>query len=419
MASLSPEFHAVKEENPDRVAQADLVVGLLAHNDEATVEKVASKYSEGLAQDFPEARAALVLSDRHSEDRTVEAFFRAPTGPPKLAVVAPPDRRQETQGLFNLFLVAERLGAKMVVVQGADAMTVKRTWLKRLVKPLADGVADFANPLYARNAIDAPVTNLMVYPLVRALFGRRLRQPVLTDWAFNDKVLAALLACQNWPDLPGPMAPDLNAKVLAATGGFRICQTIMTEGRYGLSNERLDTPHIIRLFRELAQGVFEAMTRFKDYWPKVVRSRPTSVVGTDLKPGLYPVRYEVSLEELYGEIHALLKAAEPEWRELLAPMPGGLGQHLKEASLSDLCVTVKEWGAFLFHCGQLYETLDPAARQRLISAMTPVFLARFLTFQKQTLGLSVAQVEAKVEEAAEGMEKLKKELLGPAAAAAP
>jgi hypothetical protein len=112
-----------------------------------------------------------------------------------------------------------------------------------------------------------------------------------------------------------------------------------------------------------------------------------------------------------------LMEAEPEWRELLSDMPGDLGQRLREASLSDLCVTVRDWGAFLFYCGLLYERLDPGARQRLISAMAPAFLARFLTFQKQTLGLSVAQVEAKVEEAAEGMEKLKKELLGPPAPA--
>ncbi|MDR0550037.1 MAG: hypothetical protein LBI10_11605 [Deltaproteobacteria bacterium] len=412
MVSLSPEYQVFKEENPDNVTQADLVVGLLAHDNEATIDKVAVKVSEGQALDYPGLKTALVLSDHHSQDQTLAAFFAAATGPPKLAVVCHKDENQALQAIFNLLFVAARLKAKTVVVLNADTLTTKRTWLKRLIQPLIQGMADFTNPLYSRNAIDAPVTNLVIYPIFRALFGRRLRQPILTDWAFTHEVLEALLAFRDWPDLPGVLIPELMVKALAVAKDFRICQSIMIEGRYGLSNKRMDTPHITGLFSELTRGVFEAMTRFQDYWPKIVRSKPTSVIGTDLKPGLFPSRYEVRLEELFGEIHELIKNSEPEWRELLAGAPGDLRNYLLNVSLGDLEIDARMWGSLLFYCGDLYGQLDGTAQVRLLKAITPVFLARFLTFQKQTLGLAPTQVESKVEEGADIVEKLKRELYG-------
>ncbi|MDR1871631.1 MAG: hypothetical protein LBS60_06830 [Deltaproteobacteria bacterium] len=411
MASLAPQYHVIKEENPDQVTQADLVVGFLSRNDAPTISRMATKVSEGWRMDYPGLSTALVLSDCHSQDQTLANFFQTHTGPPKLAVVAPPEKDQATQTLFNLLMVASRLKAKIVLVQTADTLTIKRTWLRRLINPIADDLADFTNPLYSRNAIDAPVTNLMVYPMFRALFGRRLRQPILTDWAFNDQVLAALLAYKDWPDHSGLLVPELMVKTIAVTSGFRICQSIMTEGRYGLSNKRMDTPHIIKMFQELTLGVFETMIRFKEAWRAVKRSKPTSVIGTDLKPGIFPIRYDVNLKELYNEIQALLAATEPEWRRFLADRPESLRPRLLTASLEDINVSAREWGLFLFYCGNLYATLAESDRPKLLEAMTPVFLARFLSFQKQTIGLLGAQVEAKVEESAAILEWLKKELI--------
>ncbi|MDR1577521.1 MAG: hypothetical protein LBT86_04745 [Deltaproteobacteria bacterium] len=410
MATLSPEYHVIKEDNPFNVTQADLVVGFLSKNDATTIERMAIKVSEGLIQDFPGLKTVLVLSDCHSEDNVVETFFQSPTESPKLAMVTPPDRALETQGLFNLFFLAERLQAKTIVVQNADTLTIKRTWLKRLIQPILDDIADFTNPLYSRNAIDSPVTNLMVYPMIRSLFGRRLRQPILTDWAFNERFLKTLLAYPDWPTCPGLMTPELLVKVLAITGGFRICQSIMTEGRHGLSNLSMDTPHIIKMFQQLARGIFEAMARFKANWVKVTRSKPTSVIGTNLKQGLFPARYQFNFKELHTEILDLLKDTESQWRDVLG-VANDLRQYLLTTPLNDLDISAQKWGMFLFQCGGLYENLDSSGQDKLVAAITPVFLARFLTFQKNTLGLSATQVESQVEIAAVNLEKLKKEFL--------
>ncbi|MDR2142072.1 MAG: hypothetical protein LBR11_09840 [Deltaproteobacteria bacterium] len=415
MASLAPEFLVIKEENPDRVTQADLVLGVLSKNDAQTMERVVLKLTEGWAQDYPQIRAVLALADCASQDDCVERFFQASCEPPKfalpkIALISPPERAEEIQALLNLMILAQRLQAKIIVVQSADTMTIRRSWLRRLIQPLVEDIADFTNPLYSRNAIDSPVTNLMVYPLFRALFGRRLRQPILTDWAFNDRVLAEFLSFQLWPPHPGQLSPELMVKALAVTRGFRVCQSIMTEGRYGLSNKRMDTPHIIGIFHQLARGFFEIMIKLKDNWRTVTRSRPTSVIGTDLKPNLYPVRYQPRLEELYGEIQTLLAATEPQWRGILANNPGDLGQYLKNATLDSLDLTTEQWGLFLFYCGSLFENLAESERGPLLEAMTPVFLARFLAFQKQTIGLSATQVETKVEEGAANLENLKREL---------
>jgi hypothetical protein len=411
MANLSPVSHIIKEENPDNVTKADLVIGFLAKNDAETIERMVIKATEGLELDYPKLSAVLVLSDCNSSDQTVETYLAAKSPHPKMALICPPEYDLPIYGLFNLLIASEKLGAKTIIIESADTMTVKRTWIKRLISPIIDNMADFTTPLYSRNAIDSPVTNLMLYPMIRILFGRRLRQPVLTDWAFNDQVLKALLSYHKWPDFPGLLAAELTVKVLAVTGGFRICQSIMTEGRYGISNKQMDTPHIILMFRQLCQGLFDVMIKFQDFWLSVTRSRPTSVIGTDLKPGLFPVRYQVSLEELYHEIHSLLSYYQEEWTAVLAPVAGEFYGFLKNSTLDELDITSPRWSLFLFHCAHIYEKLSDPERVRLIEAITPAFLARFLSFQKKTIGLSSGLVEARVETGAENMEKLKKQYL--------
>ena len=58
-------------------------------------------------------------------------------------------------------------------------------WIELLAGPVLKGGYDYVAPLYARYKYDGTITNSIVYPLTRALYGQRIRQPIGGDFGFS------------------------------------------------------------------------------------------------------------------------------------------------------------------------------------------------------------------------------------------
>ena len=57
---------------------------------------------------------------------------------------------------------------------------------------------EFVAPLYARHRYDGTITNTIVYPLTRALYGKRIRQPIGGDFGFSGDLAARFLEFEDW-----------------------------------------------------------------------------------------------------------------------------------------------------------------------------------------------------------------------------
>src|SRR2546427_12065877 len=71
----------------------------------------------------------------------------------------------------------------------ADVTSAADEWLERLLRPVLEQKADLVVPVYARHRYDGTLTNLVLAPLVRALFGRRLHQPLAGAAALSARLL--------------------------------------------------------------------------------------------------------------------------------------------------------------------------------------------------------------------------------------
>src|SRR5258708_30864051 len=85
----------------------------------------------------------------------------------------------------TIFAIAERLGAKACVVFDADLRSITPEWVHLLLGPVCQRGFDFVAPLYVRHKHDGTITNSIVYPLTRALYGQDVRQPIRGDLRFS------------------------------------------------------------------------------------------------------------------------------------------------------------------------------------------------------------------------------------------
>jgi len=236
-SALTP---AVREE-VKRLGSADIMVGIPSFRSAATIGHVVRAAQAGLVQYFPDLRPLLVNADAGSSDDTQRVVVE--TEPPgyveEILLVHPRNRLTrisltypavaEVMGkgaaLRTLFEMAADLEVQALVVVDSDLRSIVPEWIELLAGPILKGGYDFVSPLYARHKYDGTITNTLTYPVTRALYGRRIRQPIGGDFGVGADLVRHYLAQESWTPEVSRFGIDIWMTTTALTGGFAVCQS--------------------------------------------------------------------------------------------------------------------------------------------------------------------------------------------------
>ncbi|MDR1658330.1 MAG: hypothetical protein LBT47_12415 [Deltaproteobacteria bacterium] len=383
---------------PESVEQADLVVGLMGVSGDDNISLGLTKANEGLRQSFPDLSSVIVYCASDSFKKSKSTFLSLPSTVPKILLMSPPGDTNRTHHYINLFHLAKNLNPKAILTIEAHLATVKRSWISRLFEPILKGQAELTAPFYHNLKFDIPVTNLLAYPLFRALFGRRLRQPFHTDRAFSP-TLNDIFLSQDWPASRPFSQTELTMNLLAIANGVRICQSFMAYPRYSEPIPPLD-PSTKNLFIEVCGSLFNLAEENQELWQKNNRSRPTVVTGTTLTPSVTISRQLAPLSDFLDTIRNLSSENTKFWNEIFSGIKDNLYHRLLTEDLETLTVCPSEWAELIFESILVYHRLKGNDRQHLLESLAPVFLARLITMLRDCTGLTLPQIDAQVEEEA-------------------
>ena len=208
-----------------RIGTADIIVGIPSFNNAATIGHVVEAAGEGLARYFPDLRAVVFDSDGGSADGTISTASRARV-PRGIDVVA--DRYQGLPGkgsaLRAVFEAGRQLGVKACVVVDGDLRSIAPEWVELLANPVLRLDYGYVAPLYTRHKYDGTITNNIVYPLTRMLYGLDVRQPIGGDFGLRGDVLSHYLNQDVWGTNVARFGIDIWMTTTAINAGCRICQ---------------------------------------------------------------------------------------------------------------------------------------------------------------------------------------------------
>jgi hypothetical protein len=394
-----PPDYLASFESSQPVDRVDLLVGLLARGGDDRIELPLVKAHEGLTQTYPELESAVAYCGSESLGPSRKAFLELPSPVPKIFLGTAADDLDRRHSLVNLMRLARRLKARAVVAIDANLSTVKRTWIGRLAEPILKGRAALVAPFYHSLKFDTPVTNLLGYPLFRALFGRRIRRPFQADRAFSAELNDLLLDYGGWTDGRPWAMTEMTCSLVAIANGARICQSFMANPRIGPTIQPLDLKSG-DLFAEVAGSLFEMIGLHPDLWLKASRSRPTPVAGTDLTAPLTPPRTIAAPNVFLERIRELTDLHAGFWSRTFLGAHDGLWRHLAAADFRTISVEPGQWSALVFDAALAHRGLGPGDRQTLMESLTAVFFGRLLTWIRDGAGLTLPQVEAKTEDEA-------------------
>jgi glucosylglycerate synthase len=376
---------------------ADLALAILTYNHGATVKSVAAAAARGLAEYFPGVSAILINSDAGSSDDTQEALATAalPTitvhheAPAGERVAVPfhgvPGRGTALRSTFDL---AQRLGAKALVLLEADAVSITPEWLERLAAPVLDGKADFVAPAYARHRWEGTISRLLLSPLVRALYGRRLQQPFGGQQALSARLIEHLLIHPKWSWTGGDVH-DLWITGTAIADGFSVWETAL--GRH-LVRSRTRATDLPAMLAQTLGAAFTVMERHGDLWLEVRGSEPIPAVGEPAPLGVEPMTLDVD-----GMLEAFrlgVRDLTPIWELVLAPET--LADVLTLESGGHMRFPDDLWARVVYDFA-LAHHYSVVHRDHLLRSLTPLYLGRTAAFVVATRALSAAASQAQLD----------------------
>src|SRR5574340_545688 len=257
------------------IGAADILVGIPSYNNARTIGHVVRAVQAGLVKYFPDMKCVLVNSDGGSTDGTMEVVQKASVEdfhaillhhriPPVFKITTPYQGIPGKGSAFRtIFEMAEALGVKACAVVDSDLRSITPEWIELLIKPVLVQGYDYVSPLYHRHKYDGTITNSIVYPLTRALYGKRIRQPIGGDFGFSGDLAARFLDFGDWE---GPVAPygiDIFMTTTALAEGRKVAQSVLGAKIHDPKDPGSDlSPMMVQVVSTL----FSLMERYEKAW---------------------------------------------------------------------------------------------------------------------------------------------------------
>ena len=381
------------EENPENVQRADLVVGLPSHNNAKSIAYPTVQAARGLLDHFADKSSVIINCDSHSQDGTKEAFLQTSSEIPKIYLSTPPELVGRGYNLKNLIAKALDLQAQAVIVVDADVESVTSMWIKNLGEPIFAGFG-FVAPLYVRHKYDGAMANGIVYPLTRALYGRRVRQPIGGDFAFAANMGEIYLTHSSWSDKVGQGGVDIWMTTLAICQGISICQSFV--GRPKVSHNTVDIVPSDARFSQVVGTLLDLTIHFQDFWTRVKWSKPTAIYGFGMGEVETPAPIEIPQDDLHQAFVQGFAKYQQLWESFLEDSIYNKLGEIRDLPLAHFSFPSEIWARILYSYSAAYRD-EGVERETLLQSLVPLYVGKTLSFVKKTEKMSIQQAEEYIE----------------------
>jgi glucosylglycerate synthase len=387
-----------------RLGHADVVVGIPSFNNVRTIGHVVRAVQAGLAKYFPSERCVLLNSDGGSRDGTPEAVRDASVDNFRTILAAHPLRPVHRiitpyhgipgkgSALRTVFAAAHALGAKACAVVDADLRSITPEWIDLLVSPVQREDFDFVAPLYRRHKYDGTITNSIVYPLTRALYGQRVRQPIGGDFGFSGRLAEHYLAEDVWSTDVARFGIDIWMTTSAITGGFRVCQSFLGAKIHDTKDPGVD---LSAMLVQVVSSVFTLMETHASAWRSLPETQPTPTFGLEYSVGLEPV--QVNVERMIAIFRSGVQELAPVWERVLHPESLQQVRALAAVAAPEFRYPAALWVRTVYDLAVAYRGAA-LNRDHVLRSLTPLYLGRTASFVLETADADMDRVEGILEE---------------------
>ncbi len=390
----------------------DIMIGIPSFNNADTISHVLEAVTIGVEKYFPSSRCIIINSDGGSSDGTPDIVKTFKQRSPNIVYMTHP--------LFTVHklsipytgipgkgsavkLILEKaveFKAKACVLVDADLRSISPEWLENLLGPVIYNQYDFVAPYYSRYKYDGTITNMIVYPLTTALYGKSLRQPIGGDFCISQNLFKLYLEQPVWATDIARFGIDIWLSTLAIAGGHKVCQSYLGTKIHKAKDPAMD---LVNMFMQVVGTTFMLMETYDKAWAGLHDVDPIPLYGFVYEAVPEPISVDVErmqrhFDEELPEIDNILRMilSNDVYGNVMALI------HKKEFP-DDLWAAVIYEFAYAFHKKKIDRT-------SLLKTMVPLYLGKVASFVYKTLYSSATQAEESVGDIVKSFIKQKKYL---------
>ncbi|HEY7129859.1 MAG TPA: glycosyl transferase family 2 [Nitrospira sp.] len=398
-----------------QVERADILVGLPSFNNAETVKPVVQAVTTGLRKAFPSARVLLVNQDAGSQDRTPELMKGAvedrfpiallnrtasgASGTESLARLS--GAWPAAQEAFHTFLFAtKQAGATACAVIDPAVRSVTPEWIDWLLSPIMESRAEYVAPLFLRPRYEGSLTNTLVYPVNRALYGSSMRYHGGGGCGISGPLAGLYVEQPFWDERAVRGSLDACLTTVAIAEGRRLCQAGLGE-KVMQSHGAEDVSMVVA---QTVGAVFYFMERYQDTWERRLDVQTVPQIGIPYHP--QPDRGPINVDRMLRTFRQGLRDLLPIWEIILSPetLAGILPLGVLEKE--DFRFPASLWAQTVYDFALAYHD-KVLHREHLLKSLTPLYLGQMASLVLQTQQQKPEDVETSIEELCETFARMK------------
>ena len=285
----------------------------------------------------------------------------------------------------TIFEIAQKLGAKACAVAASDLSGTTVDWVSLLLRPIVDEQFDLVAPCYASQPFEGMINRAIVYPLVRALYGKRIRNPLGPDFGASDRLLQRII--------DGPKArvhsfPSFAAEAIA--NGMSLCQSHLGPRTYALP----DVTNLSSLLAQVLGPVFLDVERYAALWQRARGSLAIAEFGRQM----FIPRPEstVDVTRLVDSFQLGAKNLMEIWSIILPPSTLVELRKLARNGAAAFRMPDVTWAHVVYDFALAYR-LRTINRDQMLRALTPIYLGWVASYATELENATPEAVEERLE----------------------
>jgi len=398
------------------VGEVDILVGLPTHNNAKTVGSIVHTIRNGILRNFPRERAVIINADGGSRDGTPELItgvsiddVRPPSSVYALRTLHAISTKYASTpnsgvALHTILAAAELLRAKACIVMSPESESIAPEWISSLLRPVYYDGFDLVSPTYRRHKFDGLLMTNLLYPMVRALYGVRIREAYMSEFGFSGRLGSQFLGQNGWSDGTGENGIELRLTLGAVTGGFRICQSFL--GNKDPVERR--AADLVPTLRQSVGVLFSALESDFHVWSGVSGSQEVPSTGSDQELLLNPLR--VNRKRLRDMFIKGVSELESVFQTILSPSTVAELKRIAGLEEEEFHYPTELWVKTVYEFAVAYQK-SVINRDHIIQALAPLFRGRVFTFVVENRNGSANDVANNIEGLCLEFERLKPYLL--------
>lgn len=397
------------------VGEVDILVGVPTYNNQKTISSVVEVIQAGILRFFPRERAVIINADGGSRDGTPETVTNAAIDDVRRApnlytlrtlhAISTRYANSPSSGgaLRTILAASELLRAKACAVIDPEMTHLDVESLPNLLRPIYRQGMDLVLPSYRRHKFDGLLVSNLLYPMTRAIYRVRIREPFATEFALSGSLGSQFLVQNSWNDELRGTSPEIPLTLAAITGNCRIDQVFLGQ------RERADrrSADLVPALRSTVGLLFSCLGPDFPFWSaQMAHDLPRTNAGHEFD--VEPLRINRKrLFEMYVRGIAELQSV---FHSILSPSTLGQLQQIAGLTEDEFQYPAELWVRTVYEFAASYFK-SVINRDHIIQALAPLFRGRAFTFVTENRNATPDEVARGIEELCLEFEKQRPYLL--------